>query len=158
MREFDGGDGVGDGRRGDGFVVVTVAAVVGVGGGAGRAVAAAAAVAGVAHGAVLRVEGVSAWIVHKVAFAAGAEVAVLACVGVAVVVVIAAVVDAAGVVARWLAFDAIVVVVGAVVIIAGAVVIAVRCLDVAVRGDVVVLGNLRLLRLCYRGRIAVSNS
>jgi len=94
---------------------------------------------------------VSTRIVHEVAFAAGAEVAVLACVGVAVVVAVAAVVDAAGVVARWLAFDAIVVVVGAVVI-------AVHGLDVTIRGGVVVLGNLRLLRLRYRGRIADSNS
>ena len=71
--------------------------------------------------------------------------------GVAVAIAVAAVVDGAGVVACWLAFDAIVIVVGAVVI-------AVRCLDVTVKGGVVVLGNLRLLRLRYRGRIAVSNS
>ena len=109
------------------------------------------AVAIVAHGAVLRVEGVSARIVHKLSTVAGAEVAVLARVGAVVVVAVAAVVDAAGVVAHWLAFDAIVVVVGAVVI-------AVRGLDVAIRGGVVVLGNLRLLRLRYWGRIADSNS
>jgi len=109
------------------------------------------AVAIVAHGAVLGVEGVSAWIVHELSAVAGAEVAVLAWVGAAVVVAVAAVVDAAGVVARWLAFDAIVVVVGAVVI-------AVRGLDVAIRGGVVVLGNLRLLRLHYWGCIANSNS
>jgi len=94
---------------------------------------------------------VSTQIVHEVAFAAGAEVAVLACVGVAVVVAVAAVVDAAGVVACWLAFNAIVVVIGAVVI-------AVRGLDVAIRGGVVVLGNLCLLRLHYQGCIADSNS
>ena len=41
-----------------------------------------------------------------------------------------------------------------------AVVIVVRCLafDVTVGGGVVVLGNLCLLRLRYRGRIAVSDS
>jgi len=69
-------------------------------------------------------------------------------VGVAVAIAVAAVVDGAGVVVCWLAFNAI-------VIIVGAVVIAVCCLDVTVKGGVVVLGNLRLLRLCYRGRIAV---
>jgi len=109
------------------------------------------AVAIITHGAVLGVEGVSARIVHELSAVAGAEVAVLAQVGAAVVVAVAAVVDATGVVARWLAFDAIVVVVSAVVI-------AVHGLDVAIRGGVVVLGNLRLLRLCYRGRIADSNS
>ena len=144
MCEFDRGDGVGDGQQGDGFVAVTVAAVVGVGGGAGRTV-----VVVITPWAVLGIGVIAARVVHKVAFAAGAKVAVLAWVGAAVAV--AAIVDAAGVVARWLAFNAIVVVVGAVVI-------AVRCLDVAIRGGVVVLGNLCLLRLRYRGRIAVSNS
>jgi len=127
-------------------------AAVGVSSGAGRTVA---AVAGVAHGAVLGVEGVSARIVHELSAVAGAEVAVLACVGVVVAdaIAVAAVVGDADVVARWLAFNAAIIVVGAVVL-------AVCCLafDVAVRGVVVVLGNLRLLRLHYRGRIAVSNS
>jgi len=151
LREVDGENGVDVGGCEDDLVAAAVAGAVGVGGSAGRAVAAAAAVAGVVHGAVLGVEGVSARIVHEVVFAAGAKVTVLACVGVAVVVAVAAVVDATGVVARWLAFNAIVIVVGAVVI-------AVRGLDVAIRGGVVVLGNLRLLRLHYRGRIADSNS
>ena len=53
------------------------------------------------------------------------------------------------VVVRWLAFNAAVVVVSAVVL-------AVRCLafDVAVRGVVVVSGNLHLLWLRCRGHIA----
>jgi len=89
--------------------------------------------------------------VHELAIVADAEVLEVAWVGAAVAVAVAAVIDDADVVACWLAFDAAVVVVGAVVI-------AVRCLDVAVRGDVVILGNLRLLWLRYRGRIAVSNS
>ena len=88
---------------------------------------------------------------HELAIVADAEVLEVAWVGAAVAVAVAAVIDDADVVACWLAFDAAVVVVGAVVI-------AVRCLDVAVRGDVVILGNLRLLWLRYRGRIAVSNS
>ena len=72
---------------------------------------------------------------------------------VVVAIAVAAVADDANVIARWLAFDAAVVVVGAVVL-------AMCCLafDVAVGGVVVVLGNLRLLRLRYRGRIAISNS
>jgi len=154
LREVDGENRVDVGGCEDDLVVVAVAGAVGVSGSAGHAVAAAAAaVAGVAHGAVLRVEGASAWIVHKLAFAAGAEVAVLAHVGVAVVVAVAAVVDATGVVVCWLAFDAIVVVVSAVVL-------AVCCLafDVAVGGVVVILGNLRLLWLHYQGCIAISNS
>jgi len=153
LREVNGENRVDVRGYEDDLVTVAVAGVVGVGGSAGCAVAAAAAVTGVMHGAILRVEGVSAWIVHEVAFAAGAKVTVLACVGVAVVVVVAvaAIVDATGVVMCWLAFNAIVIVVGAVVI-------AVRCLDVAIRGGVVVLGNLHLLWLCYWGCIAVSNS
>jgi len=73
---------------------------------------------------------------------------------VVVAVAIAAVVnnaDVIAIVAHWLAFDA-------VVVIASAVVITVRCLDVTVRGGVVVLGNLRLLWLHYWGCIAQSNS
>ena len=69
-----------------------------------------------------------------------------------VAIAAAAVIDDTEVVARWLALDAVAIVVGAIVI-------AVRCLafDVAVGGGVVVLGNLCLLRLRYR-RIAVSDS
>jgi len=114
---------------------------------------------------VLGIEIVPTWVVHELAIVADAEVLEVAWVGAAVAVAVAAVIDDADVIARWLAFDAAVVVVGAVVVIVsavvvivGAVVIAVRCLDVAVRGDVVILGNLRLLRLRYRGCIAVSNS
>ena len=94
----------------------------------------------------------STQIVHELAIVVGAEVAVL--VWVVVAAAIAAVVDNADVVAIvtcWLAFDAVDVVVGAVVI-------AVRCLDVTVRGGVVILGNLCLLWLCYQGRITVSYS
>ena len=72
-------------------------------------------------------------------------------VAVADAIVVAAVVDDADVVAHWLAFNAVVVIVGAAVV-------AVCCLDVAVRGGVVVLGNLCLLWLCHRGHIAVSYS
>jgi len=152
--EVNGENRVNVGGCEDDLVVVAVTGAVGVSGSARRTVtAAAAAVTGVTHGAILGVEGASTWIIHKLAFAAGAKVAVLARVGVVVVVVVAAVVDAASVVACWLAFDAIVVVVGAVVL-------TVCCLafDVAVRGVVVVLGNLHLLQLRYRGCIAVSNS
>jgi len=107
---------------------------------------------------VLGIEIVPTQVVHKLAIVADAEVLEVAWVGAVVAVAVAAVVDDADVVARWLAFDAAVVVVSAVVVIVGAVVIAVHCLDVAVRGDVVILGNLCLLRLHYQGRIAISNS
>jgi len=85
---------------------------------------------------------VSAQIVHEVVFAAGAKVVVLACVGVAVAIAVAAVVDDASVIVRWLAFDAIVIVVGAVVIA--------ECLlafvDVAVGAVVVIVGRRWLQR------------
>ena len=99
----------------------------------------------------------SAQIVHEVAFAAGAKVTVLAYVGVAVAIAVAAVIDDAGVInviARWPAFNAIVIVVGAVVI-------AERLLafvDVAVGAVVVIVGNLCLLWLHYWYCIAISYS
>jgi len=136
-------------------------------GGAGH-IAAAGAVADVAHWVVLDTDVFATWIVHDVAIVVSAEVAVLAWVVVAVV--IAADVenaDVVAIVAHWLAFDAVVVIVDvvarwlafdAVVVVVGAVIVAVCCFDIAVGGGVVVVGNLRLLRLCYRGRIAVSNS
>ena len=89
----------------------------------------------------------SARIVHEVTFAAGAEVTVPACVSVAVAIAVAAVI------ARWLALDAIVVVVGAVVIAEHFL-----AFGVTVGAVVVVLGNLCLLWLRYRGHIAVSYS
>jgi len=102
---------------------------------------------------VLGIEAVPARIIHKLAIVVGAKVAGLARVVVAVAIAAAAVVDDAEVVIRWLALDAVAVIVGAVVI-------AMRCLafDVTVGGGVVVLGNLCLLRLRYRGRIAISDS
>ena len=99
----------------------------------------------------------SAQIVHEVAFAAGAKVTVLAYVGVAVAIAVAAIIDDASVInviARWPAFNAIVIVVGAVVI-------AERLLafvDVAVGAVVVIVGNLCLLWLRYWYCIAISYS
>ena len=94
----------------------------------------------------------STWIVCKLAIVIGAKVTGLAWVVVAVA--IAAVVDNADVVAIvacWLAFNA-------VVIIVSAVVVAVCCLDVTVRGGVVILGNLCLLWLHHQHHITVSYS
>ena len=69
---------------------------------------------------------------------------------VVVAVAVAAVVDGADVIARWLSFDAVVVAVGTVV----------ACYPAF--GDVwlvvVAVGDLRLLWLCFRDRIAVSYS
>jgi len=99
---------------------------------------------------------VSARIVHELAVVVGAEVAGLAWVGAVVAVAmiaVAAVVDDANVVARRLAFDAVVVVVGAVVVA-----LCRLAFDVAVGGVVVAVGDLRLLWLRYQGRIAACNS
>jgi len=100
---------------------------------------------------VLGIEIVPAWVMHKLAIVTDAEVLEVAWVGAAVVVAVVAIIDTASVITHWLAFDAIVVVVGAAVI-------AVHGLDVAIRGGVVILGNLRLLQLHYQGHIANSNS
>ena len=81
-------------------------------GGAGHvATAPAAAVTDVARQAVLVIDVLAAWIVHELAVVAGAEVAGLAWV---VVAVVDAAVVAVAVVARWVAFD----VVGVVVVVA----------------------------------------
>jgi len=99
---------------------------------------------------------VSAQIVHELAIVVGAEVTGLAWVGAVVAVAmiaVAAVVDDANVVARRLAFDAVVIVVSAVVIA-----LCRLAFDVAVRGVVVAVGDLRLLWLRYQGCIAACNS
>ena len=94
------------------------------------------AVAVIVPCAMLDIEGVSAQIIYELAIVVGAEVAVLAYVGVvvadAIAVVVAAIVNDADVVAHWLAFDVVRV--------------------------VVVAGDLRWLWLRYWGCIAVSNS
>jgi len=131
-----------------------VVAALGIGGAGLVADAAGGAVVVVdACWVVLGIEAVPAWIIHKLAIVVGAKVTGLARVVVVVAIAAAAVIDDTEVVARWLALDAVAIVVGAIVI-------AVRCLafDVAVGGGVVVLGNLCLLRLRYQGRIAVSDS
>jgi len=99
---------------------------------------------------------VSARIVHELAVVVGAEVAGLALVGAVVafaMIAVAAVVDDANVVARRLAFDAVVIVVGTVVVA-----LCRLAFDVAVGGVVVAVGDLRLLWLRYQGRIAACNS
>jgi len=87
--------------------------------------------------------------VHELAIIADAEVLEVAWVVVAVAIAVAAVADDADIIACWLAFNAAVIVVGAVVL-------AMRCLafDVALRGVVVVSGNLHLLWLHCRGHMA----
>jgi len=90
-------------------------------GGAGH-IGAAGAVANVTHWAVLDTDVFTARIVHEVAYAAGAKVALLGCVVVAIAVAVVVITDAGvlAFVARCLVFD-------------------------AVRGVVVDLGDLHLL-------------
>jgi len=107
-------------------------------GGAGHVVAAGAgAMAIVARWAILGIDVFAAWVIHAFAVVTDAEVAGIGWVVVAVVFAVAAVAVAdAGVlafVACCLVFD-------------------------AVGGVVVDLGNLHLLWLRYRGRIAISKS
>jgi len=131
LREVDEGDGVDVGCCEEGLVTVAVVAAVGIGGAGLIADAAGGAVVVVdTRWVVLGIEAVPARIVHKLAVVIGAEVAGLARVVVAVAIAAAAVVDDANVVAHWLAFDTV--------------------------GVVVVAGDSRWLWLLDRARIAIS--
>jgi len=113
LREVDEGDRVDVGCCEEGLVTVAVIAAVGIGGAGLIADAAGGAVVIVdTCWVILGIEAVPARIVHKLAIVVGTEVAGLARVVVAVAVAAAAaVVDDADVIAHWLAFDTVGVVV-----------------------------------------------
>ena len=112
MREVNEGDGVDIGCCEEGLVTVTVVTAVGIGGAGLIADAAGRAVVVVdAHWVILGIEAVPTWIIHKLAIVVGAEVAGLARVVIVVAIAAAAVVDDTNVIACWLAFDTVRVVV-----------------------------------------------
>ena len=112
MREVDEGDGVDIGCCEEGLVTVAVVAAVGIGSAGLIADAAGGAVVIVdVCWVVLGIKAVPTQIIHKLAVVVGAEVAGLARVVVAVAIAAAAIVDDADVIARWLAFDTVGVVV-----------------------------------------------
>ena len=112
MHKVDEGDGVDIRCCEEGLVTVAVVTAVGIGSAGLIADAAGGAVVIVdVHWVILGIEVVPAWIVHKLAFVVGAEVAGLARIVIVVAIAAAAIVDNTDVITRWLAFDTVRVVV-----------------------------------------------